>query len=68
MYYCNCLSFPILTIEKIFIMVTHGYCVLKSIVCLIKIIRFQEKNWNQNRDSNLGPPDLQPGTLPLEIL
>ena len=31
------------------------------------IIRSQEKNLNQNRDSNLGPPDFYPGALPLEL-
>ena len=27
-------------------------------LCPWKFIRFQEKNLNLNRDSNLGPPDL----------
>ena len=31
------------------------------------IIRSQEKNSNPNRDSILGPPDFQPGPLPLEL-
>ena len=31
------------------------------------IIRSQEKKLNQNRDSNFGPPDYQPGALPLEL-
>ena len=31
------------------------------------LIRSQEKNSNLNRDSNLGPPDLKPGALPLEL-
>ena len=33
----------------------------------IQLIRSQEKNLNQNRDSNLGPPDFQPGAPPLEL-
>ena len=35
-------------------------------LCLGKfyIIRSQEKNSNQNRDSNLGPPNFQPGAPP----
>ena len=32
----------------------------------IYIIGSQEKNLDQNRDSNLGPPDCWPGALPLQ--
>ena len=36
-----------------------------SVMTKTLIIRFQEKNSNLNRDSNLGSPDLMPGALSL---
>ena len=43
-------------IQKVFAKNKAGYFSNK-VVYIIIIIRSQEKNLNQNRDSNLGPPD-----------
>jgi hypothetical protein len=39
---------------------------IQTYTLYIEELKFKQmKNWNLDRDYNLGPPDLQPGALPI---